>query len=88
LRATTRRQQADNGYRLAEMAERSLVNQVGYHNRFVAPFNEAKRLLDRRLIGDLHHISVEAYTSIVFGASSRSHIAQIRRPIEQSTPAR
>jgi predicted dehydrogenase len=54
------------GYRLAEMAEsRGLVNQVGYHYRFVAPFNEAKRLLDQRLIGDLHHIRVEAYGPVV-----------------------
>jgi scyllo-inositol 2-dehydrogenase (NADP+) len=58
--------EADGGYRLADMAERKgLVNQVGYHYRFVAPFNEAKRLLDRRLIGDLHHVRVEAYGPVV-----------------------
>jgi hypothetical protein len=35
------------GYRLADEAKRKrLVNQVGYHYRFVAAFNEAKRLLD------------------------------------------
>ncbi len=56
----------DNGYRLAAMAEsKHLVNQVGYHYRFVAPFNEAKRLLDRRLIGDLHHVRIEAYGPVV-----------------------
>jgi scyllo-inositol 2-dehydrogenase (NADP+) len=56
----------DNGYRLADVAEnKGLVNQVGYHYRFVAPFNEAKRLLDQRLIGDLHHIRVEAYGPVV-----------------------
>jgi scyllo-inositol 2-dehydrogenase (NADP+) len=54
------------GYRLADMAEsKGLVNQVGYHYRFVAPFSEAKRLLDKRLIGDLHHIRVEAYGPVV-----------------------
>jgi scyllo-inositol 2-dehydrogenase (NADP+) len=54
------------GYRLAELAERKgLVNQVGYHYRFVASFNEAKRLLDRKLIGDLHHVRVEAYGPVV-----------------------
>jgi scyllo-inositol 2-dehydrogenase (NADP+) len=54
------------GYRLAELAERKgLVNQVGYHYRFVASFNEAKRLLDRKLIGNLHHVRVEAYGPVV-----------------------
>lgn len=54
------------GYDLAELAERRrLVNQVGYHYRFVAAFSEAKRLLDRGLIGDLHHIRAEAYGPVV-----------------------
>ena len=54
------------GYRLAETAERKgLVNQVGYHFRYVAPFNEAKRLLDRKVIGDLHHVRVDAYGPVV-----------------------
>jgi predicted dehydrogenase len=64
------------GYRLAELAERrQLVNQVGYHYRFVASFNEAKRLLSRKLIGDLHHVRVEAYGPVVLrrkGVSWRS----------------
>jgi scyllo-inositol 2-dehydrogenase (NADP+) len=56
----------DSGYRLADLADRKgLVNQVGYHYRFVASFNEAKRLLDRKLIGDLHHVRVEAYGPVV-----------------------
>lgn len=54
------------GYRLAELAERKKrVNQVGYHYRFVAAFNEAKRLLNRKLIGDLHHVRAEAYGPVV-----------------------
>jgi scyllo-inositol 2-dehydrogenase (NADP+) len=64
------------GYRLADIAERKKrVNQVGYHYRFVAAFNEAKRLLDRRLIGELHHIRAEAYGPVVLrqkGATWRS----------------
>jgi predicted dehydrogenase len=69
--------EAESGYRLAEMAgSRGLVNQVGYHYRFVAPFNEAKRLLDRGLIGELHHVRVEAYGPVVLrkkGVTWRSH---------------
>jgi predicted dehydrogenase len=54
------------GFELAEKAERSqLINQVGYHYRFVAAFNEAKRLLDRKIIGDLHHVRAEAYGPVV-----------------------
>ena len=38
---------------LAELAERkALVNQVGYHYRFVAAFQEVKRLLEANAIGD------------------------------------
>lgn len=68
------------GYRLADLAERKgLVNQVGYHYRFVASFNEAKRLLDRKLLGDLHHVRVEAYGPVVLrrkGVSWRSHVGE------------
>ena len=56
----------ETGYRLAAQAERKgLVNQVGYHYRFVATFNEAKRLLDQKLIGELHHVRIEAYGPVV-----------------------
>jgi scyllo-inositol 2-dehydrogenase (NADP+) len=49
-------------YRLAELAEhKHLVNQVGYHYRFVATLNETRRLLDRKILGQLHHVRVEAY---------------------------
>jgi scyllo-inositol 2-dehydrogenase (NADP+) len=54
------------GYQLADLAERKqLVNQVGYHYRFVAAFNEAKRILDQKLIGEPHHIRAEAYGPVV-----------------------
>ena len=56
----------ETGFRLAELAERKrLINQVGYHYRFVAAFNEAKRLLDRKIIGNLHHVRAEAYGPVV-----------------------
>jgi predicted dehydrogenase len=54
------------GLRLAEIAEREgLVNQVGYHYRFVGVFEELKRLLDLKVLGKLHHIRVEAYGPVV-----------------------
>ncbi len=66
----------ETAYRLAELAERKrVVNQVGYHYRFLATFNEAKRLLDQKLIGELHHVRIEAYGPVVLrpkGATWRS----------------
>jgi scyllo-inositol 2-dehydrogenase (NADP+) len=64
------------GFRLADLAEsRRLVNQVGYHCRFIAAFAEAKRLIAQDVIGELHHIRAEAYGPVVLrptGATWRS----------------
>jgi scyllo-inositol 2-dehydrogenase (NADP+) len=65
------------GYRLAELAaSKQLVNQVGYHCRFIAAFNEAKRLLDKKLLGDLHHIRAEAYGPVVLRAKGSTWRSQ------------
>jgi predicted dehydrogenase len=57
---------AGEGAALARLAEeRGLVNQVGYHNRFVAAFQEVKRLLDAGAIGDVSHVLAEAYGPVV-----------------------
>jgi scyllo-inositol 2-dehydrogenase (NADP+) len=54
------------GAKLAELADRSgVVNQVGYHYRFVASFNEAKRLIDAKVLGRIHHIRAESYGPVV-----------------------
>jgi predicted dehydrogenase len=51
-----------DGEELARLAqEKGLVTQVGYHNRFVGAFQEAKRLLDAQAIGEVTHILAEAY---------------------------
>ena len=67
-------------YGLADTAERNgLVNQVGYHYRFVATFNEAKRILDSGAIGALHHARIEAYGPVVLrpkGSTWRSQISE------------
>lgn len=56
----------EEGARLVEEAERrQLVNQVGYHNRFLGTFEEAKTLLSRGLLGDIYHASVECYGPVV-----------------------
>jgi predicted dehydrogenase len=48
--------------------ERDLVTQVGYHNRFVGAFGEAKRLLDAGAIGEVTHVLGEAYGPVVLKA--------------------
>jgi len=45
--------------------ERQLITQVGYHNRFVATFNELKRLIEAGAIGKVSHVLAEAYGPVV-----------------------
>lgn len=57
------------GLRLAGAADAAgLVTQVGYHNRFVATFQEVKRLLDTHAIGEVTHVLAEAYGPVVLRA--------------------
>ncbi|MCG7860473.1 Gfo/Idh/MocA family oxidoreductase, partial [Flavihumibacter sediminis] len=44
---------------------RNLVNQVGYHNKFVGTFEEVKRLLNAGAIGDIYHFMGQAYGPVV-----------------------
>ena len=51
---------------LGELAlEKKLVGQVGYHNRFVATFGEAQRLIASGAIGRVRHVQAEAYGPVV-----------------------
>lgn len=57
---------AEEGRALAQLAEqKGLVNQVGYHYRFVGAFREAKRLIDAGVLGTIHHLRAEAYGPVV-----------------------
>jgi predicted dehydrogenase len=57
---------ADEGKLLAKQADNlNLVNQVGYHNRFIGTFNEAKRLLSANILGELYHFIGESYGPVV-----------------------
>lgn len=49
-------------------AERGLVAQVGYHNRFIATFQRVKQLLDQNAIGRVTHVLAEAYGPVVLRA--------------------
>jgi predicted dehydrogenase len=46
-------------------AQKKLVNQVGYHYRFVGTFNEARRLIKAKALGNVHHVRIEAYGPVV-----------------------
>jgi predicted dehydrogenase len=57
---------ASEGAELATLAtNRKLVNQVGYHCRFVGAFKEAKRLITSGALGRIHHVRAEAYGPVV-----------------------
>jgi predicted dehydrogenase len=56
----------DQSFELSELARlKGLVNQVGYHNRFVGAFQEVKRLLEANAIGSVSHVLAEAYGPVV-----------------------
>ncbi|MGB5553487.1 MAG: Gfo/Idh/MocA family oxidoreductase, partial [Flavobacteriaceae bacterium] len=56
----------EEGQELVTLAEtKKLVNQVGYHNKFIGTFNEVKRLIDSKAIGDIQHFVGEAYGPVV-----------------------
>lgn len=62
-----------------EAAKRGVVNQVGYHNRFLGTFNELKRLLENDVIGEIVHFTGEAYGPVVVkekGGTWRSNRAE------------
>lgn len=58
---------------LVDMAQsKKLVNQVGYHNKFVGTFQEVKRIVDAGYIGDIQHFTGEAYGPVVIKRKSET----------------
>jgi len=45
--------------------EKGLVNQIGYHCRFIGTFQEVRRLLDVDALGGVTHMLAEAYGPVV-----------------------
>jgi predicted dehydrogenase len=70
----------EDGSRLVSLAEsKRLVNQVGYHYRFVGAFKEAARLVKAGALGKIHNLRVEAYGPVVLrpkGSTWRSTKAE------------
>jgi len=56
---------------LAQLAKKTgVVNQVGYHNKFVGTFREVKRLITKGSIGEITHFQGEAHGPVVIKKKS------------------
>ena len=73
----------EDGNKLVKLAEEyGLVNQVGFHNRYIGTFLEARRLVKSGAIGKVYHAMAEAYGPVVIkpqegaGATWRSEKGQ------------
>ncbi|HTF27721.1 MAG TPA: Gfo/Idh/MocA family oxidoreductase [Flavitalea sp.] len=57
---------SEEGKALVAIAkQKNVVNQVGYHNKFLGTFQEVKRLLDGEFLGSLFHFQGESYGPVV-----------------------
>ncbi len=60
---TLKTEQSDE---LAQLAQsKSLVNQVGYHNKFIGTFKQLKEIVDLHLLGNIYHFTGEAYGPVI-----------------------
>jgi len=50
---------------VALAAKNQVVNQVGYHNKFIGTFGEVKRIINSGALGDIYHFVGEAYGPVV-----------------------
>jgi predicted dehydrogenase len=56
----------EQGKRMVEQAaQKHLVNQVGYHNRFIGTFNFLKKIVAAGILGNIYHFTGEAYGPVV-----------------------
>jgi predicted dehydrogenase len=65
--------EASEGERLADLAESlGLINQVGYHYRFVSAFQKAAEIVASGALGRIHHVRAEAYGPVVLRESNKT----------------
>ncbi|MEP7277988.1 MAG: Gfo/Idh/MocA family oxidoreductase [Bacteroidota bacterium] len=56
----------EEGKILVDLANKNkLVNQVGYHNKFLGTFREVKKLIDGNYLGELFHFDGASYGPVV-----------------------
>ncbi|HVT86773.1 MAG TPA: Gfo/Idh/MocA family oxidoreductase [Chitinophagaceae bacterium] len=57
---------AEEGEQLAALAaQNGLINQVGYHNKFIGTFRETKKIIQGGFLGNIFHFIGEAYGPVV-----------------------
>lgn len=57
---------ADDAPALIEKARaKKLVNQVGYHNKFIGTFREVKRIVSSGALGEIYHFHGQSYGPVV-----------------------
>lgn len=58
---------------LASLAhDKKLVNQVGYHYRYVGAFQEMKRIVESGALGQISHVLAEAYGPVILRTKGRT----------------
>lgn len=61
------------GKHLVDLAkQKGLVNQVGYHNKFIGTFIEAKKIIDSGYVGEIHHFSGYMYGPVVVSRKDKT----------------
>jgi len=56
----------EKGHEMVRLAEQKhLVNQVGYHNRFIACFEKTRQLIQDSVIGEVYHFTAESYGQVI-----------------------
>jgi scyllo-inositol 2-dehydrogenase (NADP+) len=63
---------SDSARLTRDAGAKGLVCQVGYHNRCVGTFAEAKRLIEMGAIGAVRHVHAEAYGSVVLKPAAKT----------------
>lgn len=56
-------EQSEELVRLA--AQKKVINQVGYHNKFIGTFREVKRIAESGALGEIYHFIGESYGPVV-----------------------
>jgi predicted dehydrogenase len=56
----------EQGAPLVDLVKKNkLINQVGYHNKFVGTFRDVKRIVSSNAIGNIYHFQAEAYGPVI-----------------------
>jgi len=45
--------------------KKQVINQVGYHNKFIGTFQEVKRIIDNGYLGQIFHFTGESYGPVI-----------------------